>query len=148
VPPARTADRLRSPEWTRSTVQSQPAPPQLVPGDLPCWVVLDHVRVPGNPGTLIRTSAAVGAAGFILLGGSADPFDAVVVRASMGACVGRALRAGIGKLQTWTRQHDLLVVGASPDGSVPCDELGYARPTVLILSEECGGLTAEQRALC
>ncbi len=33
-----------------------------------CWVVLRSVRSPGNFGSLVRTSAAVGGAGFILLG--------------------------------------------------------------------------------
>jgi TrmH family RNA methyltransferase len=57
---------------------------QVAPGDHPCWVALTHVRSPGNLGTLMRTSAAVGAGGFILLGGGVDPFDPAVVRGSMG----------------------------------------------------------------
>src|SRR3989442_8216850 len=43
--------------------------------DQHCWTVLSHVRSPGNFGTLLRTSAATGAAGFILLGDSTDPYD-------------------------------------------------------------------------
>jgi len=34
----------------------------------PYWTALSHVRSPGNLGTLMRTSAATSAAGFILLG--------------------------------------------------------------------------------
>jgi TrmH family RNA methyltransferase len=121
----------------------------LAPGDAPCWVVLSQVRAPGNVGTLIRTSAAVGAAGFILLGGSVDPFDPVVVRASMGALFQQTfVRANIEQLRQWAYQHELLVVGASPDGTLAYDQARYTRPTVLILGEERQGLTDAQRAIC
>src|SRR5262249_14240073 len=40
---------------------------------------------PGNIGTIIRTASAAGAAGVILIGPSADPFDPAAVKASMGA---------------------------------------------------------------
>jgi tRNA G18 (ribose-2'-O)-methylase SpoU len=67
---------------------------QVAPGDHLCWVALTHVRSPGNLGTLMRTSAAVGAGGFILLGG-VDPFDPAVVRGSMGGLFRQQLvRAG------------------------------------------------------
>jgi hypothetical protein len=50
-----------------------------------CWVVLEEVRSEGNVGSLIRTSEAIGGAGFILVGARIDPFDPAIVRASMGA---------------------------------------------------------------
>src|SRR5207244_13483925 len=34
---------------------------RVASGDNPCWVVLSQVRAPGNFGTLVRTSAAIGA---------------------------------------------------------------------------------------
>src|SRR5579859_3606892 len=46
---------------------------QTMPGTAPCWIVLSQTRAPGNVGTLLRTAAAIGAAGFILLGDSIDP---------------------------------------------------------------------------
>jgi len=121
----------------------------VTPGNGPCWVVLNHVRAPGNFGTLVRTSAAIGAAGFILLDSSVDPFDPAVVRASMGALFGQTLaRAKMEQLREWVQQHALLVVGASPDGTVAYDRVHYTHPTVLVLGEERRGLTEDQRALC
>ena len=121
----------------------------VTPGDGPCWVVLTHVRTPGNLGTLIRTAAAVGATGFILLGNSVDPFDPAVVRASMGALFQQTfVRASTAQLRDWADQHHLQVVGASPDGTVAYDQLRYTPPTLLLLGEERSGLSAEQRALC
>jgi TrmH family RNA methyltransferase len=121
---------------------------QVAPGEHPCWVALTHVRAPGNLGTLLRTSAAVGAAGLILLGGI-DPFDPAVVRASMGALFQQQLvRASTEQLRQWVDLHGLLVVGASPDGTLAYDDVPYTRPTVLMLGAERSGLSQEQRALC
>jgi len=123
--------------------------PNVTPGDSPCWIVLNEVRSPGNFGALIRTSAAIGAAGFILLGHSIDPFEPVVVRASMAALFRQTfVRTSIGHLHQWVHRHDLPVVGASPDGTIEYDQVHYTRPTVLVLGKERGGLTAAQRALC
>lgn len=121
----------------------------VAPGTWPCWVALSQVRAPGNLGTLVRTAAAVGAAGFILLGNGVDPFDPAVVRASMGALFGQTfVRASLAELRRWASQHQLMVVGASPDGALDYDQLRYPHPSLLVLGEERSGLTAEERALC
>jgi TrmH family RNA methyltransferase len=46
------------------------------------------------------------------------------------------------------QQHNLLVVGASPDGKLAYDQVRYTHPAVLMLGEERRGLTEDQRALC
>jgi TrmH family RNA methyltransferase len=121
----------------------------VAPGNHLCWVALDHVHSPGNFGTLVRTAAAIGAAGFILLGSSVDPFDPTVVRATMGALFRQTLvRADVEQLRRWALTHQLQVVGASPDGAWDYDRVRYTRPTVLLLGEERRGLTADQRTLC
>jgi TrmH family RNA methyltransferase len=48
-------------------------------------LVLDAVQDPGNVGTLIRTAFALGAAGTLLLPGTADPRNPKVLRGAMGA---------------------------------------------------------------
>jgi TrmH family RNA methyltransferase len=121
----------------------------LASGASPCWVALRQIRAPGNLGTLVRTAAAIGAAGFILLGNAVDPFDPAVVRASMGALFGQTFaRTSLAGLRSWASLHRLLIVGASPDGALDYDRVRYPRPTLLLLGEERGGLTAEERALC
>jgi TrmH family RNA methyltransferase len=49
------------------------------------WVALEHIRDPGNLGTIIRTVDAAGAAGVILVGDSCDPYSREGVRATMGS---------------------------------------------------------------
>ena len=122
---------------------------QVKHGDHLCWTALSHVRSPGNFGTLIRTSAATGAAGFILLGDSIDPFDPTVVRASMGALFKQTLvRTSAEQLRRWVRLHNTQVIGSSPDGTEDYDQVRYTRPAVLMLGGERKGLTEEQRSIC
>lgn len=114
-----------------------------------CWVALEGVRSPGNLGTLIRTSEAVGGAGFILLGAAVDPFDPVVVRATMGGLFGQVfVRTGRSELGHWVDRHGCRVVGASPDGQSQFHHVTYPARTVLMLGEERRGLTRQQRAIC
>jgi RNA methyltransferase, TrmH family len=114
-----------------------------------CWVVLSQVRSPGNFGSLIRTSAAIGGAGFVLIGGAVDPYEPVVVRATMGALFRqRFVRTGARQLRDWIRRHRLQVIGVTPDGSADYDRFRYRTPPILMLGEERQGLDGEQRALC
>jgi TrmH family RNA methyltransferase len=113
-----------------------------------CWVALAEVRSPGNLGSLIRTAEAVGAAGFILMGPSIDPFEPAVVRASMGSLFRQQfVRSNAASLRNWVRRHGCHVVGATPDGSTEFQQFHYPGPTVLLLGEERMGLTIEQRQL-
>ena len=122
---------------------------QIQPDQFSCWTVLSNVQSLGNFGTLLRTSAASGAAGFILLGPQIDPYEAVVVRATMGSLFKQTLvRTNVERFRRWIQTHRLCVIGASPDGVVEYDQVRYTRPTVLMLGHERSGLTDEQRSLC
>lgn len=114
-----------------------------------CWVVLETVRSPGNFGTLIRTSEAVGGAGFILLGTRIDPFDPNVVRASMGSVFKqRFIRTSHLGLRKWIQQHRPQVVGASPQGRSHLHHYQFSPATLVVLGDERKGLTSEQACLC
>lgn len=114
-----------------------------------CWMVLETVRSPGNLGTLIRSSEAVGGAGFIFVGHHADPFDPNVIRATMGALFRQQfVRTGFHALRRWIGRHDCQVVGASPDGTTDLHQFHYPRSMLFFLGEERKGLTQQQRDLC
>ena len=115
----------------------------------PYWTALEHVRSLGNYGTLMRTSAAVGATGFILIGDEIDPFDPAVVRATMGALFKQKIvRTNASELLCWARRQKIEVIGASPNGSQDYRHITYKPPIVLMLGGERKGLTDEQRAIC
>ena len=122
---------------------------QIQPDQFSCWTVLSQVRSPGNLGTLVRTSAASGAAGFILLGQQIDPYEPGMVRATMGALFKQTfVRTNVERFGNWIQRHHLTVIGASPDGTVEYDQVQYTRPAILMLGNERSGLTDEERSLC
>lgn len=114
-----------------------------------CWVLLEAVRSEGNLGTLIRTSEAVGGAGFILMGNRIDPYAPAVVRAAMGAIFRQTfIRTTARSFSNWVRRHRCRVIGASPSGADDLHHFAYPRPTILALGEERGGLSSAQIGLC
>jgi RNA methyltransferase, TrmH family len=122
---------------------------QIQPDQFSCWTVLSQVQSLGNFGTLLRTSTAIGATGFILLGHQIDPYEPVVVRSTMGALFKQTLvRTNVERFRHWIQRHHLPVIGASPNGVVDYDQVRYTRPTALLLGNERSGLTDEQRSLC
>jgi RNA methyltransferase, TrmH family len=117
--------------------------------DARCWVALEGVQYPGNLGTILRTSDAVGGAGAILLGPTADPFDPTAVRASTGAIFGqRLVRASLDEFAAWKRCWGVRVIGTSPAAPADYRAARYAPPVVLALGSEGDGLSADLRALC
>lgn len=70
----------------------------------PLYLVLDGVSDPGNLGTLLRSSLAVGVKGVILLPGCCDAWNPKAVRSAMGA----SFQLPIVKATTWEEGLALL----------------------------------------
>jgi TrmH family RNA methyltransferase len=119
------------------------------PGGGLCWLALDGVQYPGNLGTVLRTAEAVGAEGVVLLDRTADLYDPLAVRASLGAMFALPVaRASFGDLVAWARRHGAQLVGTSPGAPTDYRQGRYTRPLVLLLGSERSGLTPEQLAAC
>lgn len=123
---------------------------QALPDQGLCWVVVHNVRSPGNLGTLIRTSSAVGAAGLILIGNSVDPYAPAVVRAAMGATFRQTfVRTNWRDLRPWIAKHRCSVIGATPSGSIDLHSFNPPEGAkLLLLGEERKGLTKQQQIMC
>lgn len=115
-----------------------------------CWVALERVQSPGNLGTILRTSDAVGASGVILIGDDTDPYAPAVVRATMGAVfTQRFVRASWEEFAQWKRRTGCLLVGTSPSPAAQeYRRIAYASPLILFLGWERKGLSEEHQALC
>jgi TrmH family RNA methyltransferase len=112
-------------------------------------VALDAAQDPGNIGTILRTSDAVGGAGLLLLGQSADPYDPGALRASMGAIFSqRLVKTDFTQLLQWARQQHIPLVGTSDSASTDYRAAHYHQPTVLLMGSERAGLSQEQQAQC
>ena len=114
-----------------------------------CWVVLEGVHDAGNLGSILRTGDAVGTAGVILVGDTADPYDPIAVRASTGALWSqRLVRADHARLAAWKLAHGVALVGTSDSAAVDFREARYPAPLALAMGSEQAGISPGLRALC
>lgn len=114
-----------------------------------CWVALESAQDPGNVGTILRTSDAVGSAGLILLDNSTDPYDPAALRASMGAVFSqRLVRTTFAEFAGWKKQHRYQVVGTSDKGAEDYQAVRYPQPLILLMGSERQGLAPAQQNLC
>lgn len=106
-------------------------------------LVLDHVRDPGNMGTLLRAAAGAGVDAVYVTPASVDPFNPKAVRAGMGA----HFRIPLGPLDDATtsalaRNFSLRVV-ATASGETPYDRLDWRQPALLVVGSESDGVSAD-----
>ena len=81
-------------------------------------LVIDGVQDPGNVGTLIRTAHALGAAGTVVLRGTADIVSPKALRAAMGATFRHPVVAldDTGFI-AWARKRSVTLWAAAADGT-------------------------------
>lgn len=114
-----------------------------------CWIAVDSIRSCGNLGTIIRTTEAVGGAGVILIGDSADPFNSATVRASMGALFSlRFVRTSIQDFVEWKKSTECPLVGTAVDGGQDYNAVRYASSPVILMGCERKGLCAKLAQAC
>ncbi len=114
------------------------AGPQLV-------AVPVEVSEPGNAGTIIRVSDAVGADSVVLLGDSVDPHNGKCVRATAGSLFHlpvareRSVEAGLEQI----RAAGLTIVATAADGEVDLDDADelLGGPTAWLFGNEAHGLS-------
>lgn len=121
----------------------------VAPRQSDLWLGLDRVQDPGNLGTCLRTLDAVGGQGMILIGPSADPYDATAIRAAMGATFGLKLcRASVNQFLSWRSARAVRIVGTSDSATLDYREADYGGALVLLMGSEREGLSAELLAAC
>jgi len=112
-------------------------------------LALETVQDPGNLGTIIRTTAAAGAAGLWLSGDSVDLDNPKVLRASAGQwfrlpmAVSPDLKATVRECQ----QAGMQVVATMPSAVLTYWEVDWRLPTLIVLGNEGAGLSADLAVL-
>lgn len=113
------------------------------------WVALDAIADPGNLGTIMRTTDAVGGRGIILVGDTTDPYDPGAVKASMGALFSLDLvKASWQEFHKWQQRCQIMLVGTSDHAKVDYQSIAYQRPLILLMGSERHGLSAEMERAC
>jgi TrmH family RNA methyltransferase len=118
-------------------------------------VVFDRPVSPGNLGSVIRSSDALGANGLVVTGHAADVYDPQTVRASLGSLFALPVVRAAGPRQVveWLGRRPpgrpaLRIVGSSARGTTGLDELDLTGPVVLVVGNETRGLSDGWRELC
>ena len=112
-------------------------------------VVAVGISEPGNAGTLIRLSHAMGAAAVVLSGHSVDPYNAKCLRASAGSVFAVPVidEPDTASVVTALRRSGLQILAATPDGEVSLDNADLAAPTAWLFGSEAHGLATEVSAM-
>jgi TrmH family RNA methyltransferase len=118
-------------------------------------LALDRPASPGNIGTMIRSADAFGAAGVIVTGHAADPYDPKAVRASTGSLFAvPVVRAGSHRpVLDWAAEvraggPPLTVVGTDENGTAEVSGLDLTGPVLVVIGTEATGLSAGWRDGC
>ena len=127
------------------------AEPRLDPGvvgDRRCYLVLDGVQDPGNVGTLVRAALAFGVDAVVALGGTADPWGAKAVRASVGMAFRiPVLTFAIDDLLAKLAEESVAVLVADP-GGMDVAALPVPDRWALVMGNEGVGVSDHVRAAC
>lgn len=122
---------------------------EIQPTTYPFWVALYKTQDPGNLGTILRTSDAVGCAGVILVDNTTDPYDGASVRASMGAIFSqRIVQTNFAEFIAWKQRHHYSLIGTSDHARDDYRSVAYDAPLILFMGSEPQGLPLEYQSAC
>jgi TrmH family RNA methyltransferase len=117
-------------------------------------VVLAGLQDPGNLGTILRSSEALGSAGVVLGEGTVSPFNSKVVRASAGSVFRLPLVHGQGKsaenkleeASETLRENGVRLIATSSHKGTPLDQADLKGPAAIFFGNEGAGLPRELMA--
>jgi 23S rRNA (uridine2479-2'-O)-methyltransferase len=109
-------------------------------------VVFDRPTQPGNIGSIARSADAFGAAGLIVTGHAADPYDPKAVRASTGSffALPTVRISSPREVVEWVSSLEPrpLIVGTDETGDEDVDAHDFRGPHVVLVGNETSGLSA------
>ena len=110
----------------------------LKPGARAPVLILDAVQDPGNVGTMVRTAWALGAAGVLVLPGTAEVTNPKTLRATMGGLFRMPfVELDEPALETWSLRSRVPVLVAAADGAPP--ERRRDGPLAIVVGNEGAG---------
>lgn len=109
---------------------------------LPFYVVAEAIEKPGNLGTILRSSDAVGVTGLIVCDRCTDIYNPNVVRASVGTLftVPTVEAKGEETLQ-WLKSQGIMILAATPHAAQEFTQVNLVQPIAIAVGTEQLGLS-------
>lgn len=112
-------------------------------------LILDDVNDPGNLGTIIRTSAALGIDAVISSNETVDYYNEKVLRATQGAIFKIPLFKGdLVKIISTLKQNDITIYGTHLESSVSVKEVEKFKKLAIVVGNEAQGVSSKILDLC
>lgn len=115
-------------------------------------LVFDRPTQPGNVGTIIRSADALGAAGLIVSGHGADPYDQKAVRASTGSIFSlpTVRENSVETVMAWVAEQraagvPIVVAATDEHGETPVWDFDFTQPVLVLVGNETNGLSKAWR---
>ncbi len=114
----------------------------LKPEKPPFLVIAESIEKPGNLGTILRSSDAVGADALIVCDKCTDLYNPNVVRASVGTLFTvPTAEAGSRECLDWLKQQGIAILAATPAAVHEYTEVDLTKPVAIALGTEQYGLS-------
>ena len=109
---------------------------------VPFFVVAEAIEKPGNLGTILRSSDAVGVSGLIVCDRCTDIYNPNVVRASVGTLFTvPTIEAEGDETLHWLKTHSIAILAATPQASHEFTQVDLTRPIAIAVGTEQIGLS-------
>lgn len=110
----------------------------------PLYVVAESIEKPGNLGTILRSSDAVGATGLIVADRCTDMYNPNVVRASVGTLFTVPTVEVQGKeALEWLKNQGIMILAATPHAKHEFTEIDLTGPIAIAVGTEQLGLSEQ-----
>lgn len=114
----------------------------LQPSENPLFVVAEAIEKPGNLGTIMRTSDAVGVDGVIVCDRCTDITNPNVVRASVGTLFTLpVVETTTDETLSWLKERGVKIVAATPSAQALYTEVDLSGPVAVVVGTEQYGLS-------
>jgi RNA methyltransferase, TrmH family len=108
----------------------------------PLFIIAESIEKPGNLGTMLRSSDAVGLDGFIVCNRCTDIYNPNVVRASIGTLFSVPVIETSGEeALAWLKANHIAVLAATPSAKVEFTDADMNRPLAIAVGTEQLGLS-------
>ncbi|NLP36636.1 MAG: RNA methyltransferase [Firmicutes bacterium] len=111
-------------------------------------LVVDRVQDPGNLGTMLRSAAAAGASGAVMLPQTVDPTNPKALRASMGTYFSLpVVETDFPRLYEALQKRRILLVTTTNSDAVVYHSFDWTKSVAVVVGNEGSGISAEIEAV-